>query len=305
MMKAIISGANGLVGMSVANYLSSLGIEVLCLGRKILSPTEVSECFGLTSSYLKLDMKDIDSLVDRVESITWSPGSKCVFFNFAWRGDQRLTDGGFSEQFNNAIYAAEAVRSAKKLGCVKFVNTGTLEETFVERSLKEGSGHSYQSTQLDYALAKLASRDMCKMVAYLEKIDYVHTRLSVPLASDLSRGTYVAGTLKKIIDGEPYDKPKNNQLFDFVFTDDVARAYSRIGFKGKNKADYFIGTSRFMTLGQCFEIFERLVSEGHSHEAEINAGGGDINVGIEALYRDTGFVPETQFQDIIKELVSP
>ena len=32
---------------------------------------------------------------------------------------------------------------------------------------------SNQFNQLNYALATLASRDMCKMVAYLEKIDYV------------------------------------------------------------------------------------------------------------------------------------
>jgi nucleoside-diphosphate-sugar epimerase len=305
MKKAIITGSTGLVGTAVAKHLSSLGIEVLCLGRQKLNAEDIRRQFGLGSSYLRLAMEDIASLVEHVDSIAWSPGTECVFFNFAWRGDQKLTDGSFDEQCSNAVHAAEAVRSAKKLGCIKFVNTGTLEETFVEQSLEGGSEHPYQSSQSDYALAKLASRDMCKMVAYLEKIDYVHTRLSVPLAPDLSRGTYVAATLKKIVEGKPYEGPTNKQLFDIIFTDDVARAFHLIGFKGKNKADYFIGTSRLMTLGQYFEIFERLVSSNCSDEADITAATSVASFDTEALYRDTGFVATSRFQDMIKNLESP
>ena len=305
MKKAIITGATGLVGMAVAKHFSKLGIEVLCLGRQILSPEDISRNFGVGSSYLRLAMEDMASLVGRVDSMAWSPGAECVFFNCAWRGDKKLTDGSFGEQLSNAVHAAEAVRSAKKLGCIKFVNTGTLEETFVEQSLEAGSEHPYQSTQSDYALAKLASRDMCKMVAYLEKIDYVHTRLSVPLAPDLSRGTYVAATLKKIVEGQTYEEPTNKQLFDIVFIDDVARAYHLIGLSGKNKADYFIGTSRLITLGQYFEMFERLVSSNCSDEANIAAAASVLSFDTEALYRDTGFVATTQLQDMIKNLVSP
>jgi len=305
MKKAIITGAAGLVGMAVARHFSSLGIEVLCLGRKILSSEDINRDFGVGSSYLRLAMEDMDSLVERVDLMAWSPGAECVFFNFAWRGHKKLTDGSFGEQLSNAIHAAEAVRSAKKLGCIKFVNTGTLEETFVEQLLEGMSDHPYQSTQSDYALAKLASRDMCKMVAYLEKIDYVHTRLSVPLAPDLSRGTYVAATLKKIVEGKPYEGPTNKQLFDIIFTDDVARAYHLIGLRGKNKADYFIGTSRLITLGQYFEMFERLVSSNCSDEADIAAAASVGHFDTEALYRDTGFVATTRFQDMIKNLLNP
>ena len=142
MKKAIITGSTGLVGMAVARHFSSIGIEVLCLGRQILSPEDISRHFGVGSSYLRLAMEDMDSLAERVELMAWSPGSECVFFNFAWRGHKRLTDGSFGDQMNNAVHAAEAVQSAKKLGCIKFVNVGTLEETFVEQFLE---GKSYFS----------------------------------------------------------------------------------------------------------------------------------------------------------------
>lgn len=302
MKKAIISGATGLVGMAVARHFSSLGVKTLCLGRQVLSLEDVRNNFGAESNYLCLAMEDIASLAQRVDSMGWSPGSECVFFNFAWRGSEKLTDGSFSDQLSNAVHAAEAVQEAKRLGCIKFVNAGTLEETFVERFLAGDNDYPYQSSQTDYALAKLAAKDMCKMVAYLEKIDYVHTRLSIPLASDLSRGTYVAATLKRIAEGMPYDAPSNKQLFDIVFLDDVTRAYYLIGVNGKNKADYFIGTSRPATLAQYFARFERIVNNQLSEVTDPVAETDAEIFSTTAIRQDTGFVASARFHDIIEKV---
>ena len=302
MKKAIINGATGMVGMAVTRYFASLGIETLCLGRQSLSPEDIRSNFGTGSSYLSLAMEDLASLEEWVDLMAWAPGPECIFFNFAWRGCEKLADGSFGDQLNNAVHAAEAVRVAKKLGCIKFVNTGTLEESLVERFLAGNRDYPYHSAQTDYALAKLAARDMCKMVAYLEKIDYVHTRLSVPLVPDLSRGTYVAATLKKIAEGMPYEAPSNKQLFDIVFLDDVARAYYLIGNNGKNKADYFIGTSKPATLAQYFARFERIVKNQCSEDADLVAATETDFFSTAAIHQDTGFVASTRLQDIIEKV---
>lgn len=305
MKKAIITGATGLVGLAVARYFSSLSISVLCLGRQTFSAADASTHFGGSATYLQLAMEDIQSLDKQLNAIGWLPGDDCVFFNFAWGGDTRLTDGGFAVQLNNAIHAAQAVRSAKGIGCVKFVNAGTLEETYVEQYLTGKSTATYQSSQTDYALAKLASRDMCKMVAYMEKIDYVHTRLSVPLAPDLSQGSYVAQTLKKIFDGTSYTPPENKRRFDIIFTDDVARAYQMVGTDGKNKADYFIGSSRPATLADYFAYFEQQVRGTAKGKLETYDEDGVRLFSTELLHRDTGFIATTQFEDLIRRLKTP
>jgi nucleoside-diphosphate-sugar epimerase len=300
--RAIITGATGLIGTAVAKHFSSLGIELLCLGRQKLTAEEIDRSLGAGSSYLSLAMEDISSLPTQAESIGWSSGGQTVFFNFAWGGNQRLTDGEFSDQLNNAVYAAEAMRTAKRLGCIKFVNSGTLEETFVEQFLQGDREQPYASEQTNYALAKLAARDMCKMVAYIEKIDYVHTRLSVPLASDLSRGNYVALTLKKIAQGEVSEAPQNEQLFDIVLTDDVARAYYLIGQRGMNKADYFIGTSRPATLKQHFERFKSLLQGAHVEDYATVTDSRAQFFDPLALQLDTGFVASAGLQEIIQHV---
>jgi nucleoside-diphosphate-sugar epimerase len=134
----------------------------------------------------------------------------------------------------------------------------------------------------------------------MEKIDYVHTRMSIPLAPDLSMGSYVAKTMKLISEKRAYTPPQNQALFDIISTDDVAHAYQLIGKFGLNTADYFIGTARPATLAEYFDCFTRYIhGEGkvtldNKHQDEFKM------FSTEELHRDTGFVPAVQFKDIIQ-----
>lgn len=306
MKTAIITGATGLVGSAVAKHLAKHGVHVLCLGRKTLTEPEVATAFGIESaSYMALPMEDIDSLPRRIEEIRWPLGDECVFYHFAWRGAEKLTDGAFRDQFINATYTANAVVAAKHAGCVKFVAAGTMEETFAESYLStDEKPGPYESAQTDYAIAKLAARDMSKIVAYLEKIDYIHTRLSVPLDPSLGRGGYVGTTMRKILNGEPYQLPSNPNLFDIISTADVAEAYLKIGQHGRNKADYFIGASRPKTLREFFQICERI----RDGDLEAMASPGDSVPQTElfstkSLLEDTGFTPSVTYEQLLKSLV--
>lgn len=300
MQKAIITGSTGLLGMATARHLSDAGTPVLCIGRKSLSPSEIRHNFGHNATYLPLSMEKISSLEKETNKIEWDTNLDCIFYNFAWGGIKSLTDGTFEEQLKNAVHAAKAVKTAKEIGCSKFVNVGTLEETYVERHLKD-QNLTYNVNQSNYALSKLASKNLCKMTAYLEKLDYVHTRLSAPLISDLSKGTYVASTLRKIFNGVPYEKPTNKQLFDIVLTEDIAKAFYLIGHHGKNKADYFIGTSQPDTLAGYFQKFEQglkgLLETSLTREVSNN------NIfDTSELKLDTGFTPERNLLNVIKQI---
>jgi nucleoside-diphosphate-sugar epimerase len=289
MRAAIVTGATGLVGRAVAKCLAANGINVLAVGRRLLGPEEVETVFGDPVPYVSMEMQRVQDLPARLESIGWHPGDECVFYHFAWGGALKLTDGSFSEQLSNAIYAPNAVKAAKQLGCTKFVDAGTTEETFIGKHIKEGSPARYESAQTNYGLSKIASRDMCSMVAYLEKIDYVHTRMSVPLDLGLQAGSYVASTLRKIADGKSYEAPLNERFFDFVSLDDVARAFLLIGRSGANKADYIIGTGKPTTLRHFFNSFQRRAS-GAPEEDPLPVSTDILEqFSIAQLQQDTGF----------------
>ena len=288
---AIITGSTGLVGRAVAKCLLANGIDVLCLGRRKLEPAGVKELFGAQVPYLSTTMSDIVDLPSKIEGIRWNPGKECVFYHFAWAGASRLTDGSFSEQLANAVHAPNAVKTAQQLGCTKFVNAGTMEETYVEKHLKKRTTARFVSAQTNYSLSKIACRDMCSMVAYLEKIDYVHTRMSVPLDIELENGSYVAGTLKKIALAQAYEPPVNERLFDIISLVAVANAFLLIGRLGKNKADYFIGSGEPTTLANFFNSFQAMttgVAEGR--DQRISSDLVEM-FSVEEIKRDTGFRP--------------
>ena len=303
MDSAVITGATGLIGLAVAKYLSGLGIPLLCMGRRAISQDKVRDHFGDMSEYIRLSMEEINSLPDIIKSSSWRPGNNAIFFHFAWSGKDGLADGSLDNQLNNAAWAAEAVGIAKIIGCNKFVNSGSVQESIIERHVNERGCPDTHLDQLNYALAKVASRDMCKMQAYIERVDYVHTRVSVPIASDLSRGTYIACALRKIMKGEVFEHPHNESLYDLVLLEDVARAYFEIAKKGLNKRDYYIGPGQPAPLRHHFETFKHLIN-GENCELYSDQTKSHCMFDTRLLYDDTGFLPALGLKDIISRAFS-
>lgn len=309
MKKAIVTGATGFVGSAVVRELLCKDIEILALGRKSwqeVDPQRLTKTDNL--KYLQIEASEMFYLPERIREIDWEVGNSCIFYNFAWSGVNRLTDGTLEDQIKNVIYSANAVMAAKKLGCTKFVNAGTIEETFVEKYFEfNWCKRGYHSSLGIYAASKLAARDMCRLVAYLQKIDYVHTRFSVLVDENLSTVGFIPSVFKKILDREMYDAPQNDQLFDILPLEDGAKAYYLIGKNGKNKADYFIGSGNPKTLTHYFTEF-KIIADGIEYN-DINYSPSSKQIlGIDAfsiadLIQDTGFVLSGSFEDFIKKVV--
>ncbi len=249
-------------------------------------------------------MSDVAQLADRLRVMGWDAGDSCVFFHFAWEGDLRLTDGNLETQLSNAVHSANAVQSAKEAGCIKFINAGTLEETFAE-CFVEGQHPEYQSQQSNYAVAKLASRDLCKLVAYINKIDYVHTRLSAPLDSSLAQVSYIASTLRAIIAGEPFATPTNKNPVDITSVEDVAYAYFLLGERGRNKADYFVGCASPVLLTELFTQFDAAINRANPFR--LNSSISELGFFSSGLLRaDTGYSPPCfPFEKLLEWAVKP
>ena len=298
MKKAIVSGSTGLVGSSVVRSLIDKKISFLCLGRKKISNEDLIKKFGQHVQYLVIDMDDIESLPEKIKTLDFQIGQECVFFNFAWGGNNSLTDGGFDKQFKNSINASKAVKIASVLGCSKFVNCGTIQESIAELSISNNT--KFNNSQRDYAISKIATRDMCLMIAYLEKIDYVHTRLSVPLDPKVENSGYISNVISNIMNGKEYSKPKNDELFDITHIDDVANAYYLIGLNGQNKSDYYIGASSPRTLNEYFKITENFYN-GKKIELYPDIQTQSI-FNNKSLINETKFSLKYDFINILKEI---
>ncbi|MGE0431096.1 MAG: NAD-dependent epimerase/dehydratase family protein [Planctomycetota bacterium] len=311
MKQAIVTGATGFVGSAVVRELLEHDIEVLALSRRPRADIAES-CIPIhrLATCLELDLEHMAELPARAGALGWRLGNQCVFFHFAWAGRSRLTDGGIDDQVRNVARAAGAVVAARALGCIRFVNAGTLEETFLERHLQADWLQPYHNPQQElYAVAKLAARDMCRLVAYLQKIEYVHTRFSAFVDESLAGGGFIAAVLRQIRDGAPWDKPTNAHLFDLIPLREGARAYRLIGEHGVNKADYVIGSGFPRRLEDYFAAFDAM-KRGVAPAARAPAAeaGPGRPVRFEdfqcpRLHRDTGFSLGTTLMESLAPLL--
>tara|TARA_X000000950_G_scaffold284856_1_gene388962 strand:- start:71 stop:970 length:900 start_codon:yes stop_codon:yes gene_type:complete len=297
MDSAIIAGSHGLIGSEVSKYFQERGIKTLRLGRKKRIQNSDNN-----NIYLPIEMKNIAELKTLIKKINFIPGKECVFFNFAWSGENKLTDGSFTTQLNNSIYSAEALKIAKDIGCCKYIDSGSMEETYAEKILNNDS--KIDLTQENYAIAKITSRDISKIVAYLEKIDYVHTRISVPLDLELKKGGYITNVIKKIISNEEFESPKNTKIFNFISTRDIAEAYYLIGCKAENKSDYFIGNKQnSFTLKDFFDDITQMIKK-EAYEESNNNYFIDKNFDTDPIRLDLGFESKMDLKSIVKEFIN-
>jgi nucleoside-diphosphate-sugar epimerase len=299
MKKAIVTGSTGLIASGVVECLLDNNIEVVALGRREIKESRINHLLDHPNlKYLQLEMSEIKSLPLLLKEINWLPGSDCVFYHFAWSGSNRLADGSIQDQFNNVTYSSNAVIVAKELACKKIINAGSQEENFVDRYLESHwVEQSYHSNMYVYGSTKVTARDMCLLLAYINKIDYVHTRISVILEESLETNNYVNSVLKKILKQEKFDQPLNNQLFDFISKEECAKVYYLLGQNGKNKSNYLLGSGNPMTLHEFFNEFS-LKTNGKKIDAiEVSPSNNLIlkkdDFNISDLINDIDFRPNS------------
>lgn len=306
MNRAIVLGSTGYVGSAVVKKLLDDNVFVLAVGRK--SFDQANKILPLESNsidYFQISEKGLAQLSKSKKWKDWSINGDTVFYNFSWSGINRLTDGGLSDQLKNTVLSVDAVHVSKEMGCIKYINVGSTEETLFEFYLKNNwKKEPYYLNSINYAEAKLVSRDMSMLTAYLEKVDYIHTRFSVVIDRSLLGNGYIASSLKKLKHGKAITPVENNQLFDIVDLDDLASAYVAIGYYGKNKADYYIGSGNPMKLSEYFSLFLEYKGNTFLSKKVTLHNKSDLYdcFSTKSLLRDTGFSIKKNFEQIATEI---
>ncbi len=250
-----ITGATGYIGRHLVKAFAGQNIKVFVLTRNYINK-ELEEYWKDCDIFnIKIELSRVGKLKKILCENKFNDLSDSVFIHLGWEGASSLTDGGIEAQMKNVIYASECLQAASSIGCKKFINIGSAQEVFLEENLIEREDIS----QSDYAIAKLGSRDIVKILGYLNKIDTAHITFSVPLDINLSGTGYVPTSLRKIINKEEIDLPKSNQIFDLISMSDLVSAIKNIAYEGENQKNYYIGSGIFKTLANHFKDFSKYI----------------------------------------------
>ncbi len=289
MKNVIVLGANGFIGSAVVKELLNNNVKVLAVvhnGHDDNLPEsdnlEICSC----------NMENVSELESFVEQ-----GKYDTFYHFAWNGSAGEKRADVSLQLDNAKFIVEALKTAKNLGCERFLHAGSIvEHETMAASYKDGNkpGMGYV-----YGCGKVAAHIMCMSVAAKIGIDLIWPEITNAYGPGERSPRLVNTTIKKCINGESPEFTAATQNYDFVYIDDVARAFRLIGENGKPFTEYLIGSSGAKPLRQfLLEMRDSIAPNIEFKFGEIPFTGVDLPLSsFDCLktFEDTGFKAEIPF----------
>lgn len=292
---AVVNGALGSVGLALVEALLKKGIRTCAVvypgdPRIAMLPegTEVIPC----------DMREIAALKDRIDTAD-------AFFHLAWMGTIGPGRDDMLLQTENIRCAIEAAKVAAELHCQVYVGVGSQAEHGRVEGLVRPETACFPVT--GYGMAKLCAGQMTRSVCRQLGMRHVWARiLSVygPHDGPLSVTSVI---MDKLMAGEKPSLTAGEQLWDYLYADDVAEGLYRMAASGRDGAVYPLGSGQVRTLREYFELIRDAV------DPTLPLGLGEVpyapnqvmhlQADLTTLTADTGFVPQVRFEDGIRETV--
>jgi len=297
MKTAIVTGATGFIGSWLLEKLIHEGVQVTALVLEDedfqFEPSIGSACKVVRyRPDLLLDLEDFDNGSD-------------VFYNLGWGGVAPEQKNDLEIQFANIRSSVDAVRFASKIGCARFVGIGTASEYVYCDGLI--SSKEPPSPADFYGAAKVSARYMSKQLADMLGIGFIWTILPSTFGPRRNDNNIVTYTIRTLLDGGCPSYTKLEQMWDFLYIEDVVNALFLIGKKGVDGKFYGIGSGVHRPLREYIESIRDAVNP------DLPLGVGDRPypqgtvpsscIDANVLVADTGFTPTFTFEEGIEKTI--
>lgn len=296
--KVVITGATGAVGMALIQEFINSGIEVLVL------------CRENSKRNINLPEHPLVELrycaLDQLEFIQNDSGKQYdAFYHLAWDG----TTGPFRDdmlmQNQNVRYSIEAVKAAKRFGCKVFIGAGSQAE--YGRVKEKLNADTPAFPENGYGIAKLCAGQMTRITAQQLGMDHVWVRiLSIygPYDGDQSLIMY---TIRELLKGATPQLTRGEQIWDYLYSEDAARALHLLAKEGHSDKIYVLGSGKARALSDYILEIKDIIRA----DAEVNFGAvpyGEKQVMYlcadpESLKKDIGFEASTTFAQGVEKVL--
>ena len=298
-MRAVITGPTGAVGVSLIQELIANDWEVIAVVR----PNSARLSAIPTDSRVRV----VPCALDHIKDLSSLIVEKCdVFYHFGWDGTYGDTRTDLYRQNQNVIYTIDAVHIAKELGCTVFVGAGSQSEF----GHVDGILHPDMVCNPDngYGAAKLAACHASRILC--TQLDIRHEWCRIVSLYGPYDGTYTMtmSIIKALLHGESPKCTKGDQIWDYIYSKDAARAFRLVAEKGKHGSIYCFGTGETHRLSD----FVKTIRDQINPDLPIQFGAipyypnqvMHLEADITNLKEDTGFMPQYSFEDGIRETIA-
>lgn len=298
MKRAIITGATGAVGTALVKELITNNVETLVLCREGSRRNhQIPDHPLVTRKHCSLD---------QLASIENDTGKDYdVFYHFAWMGTTGAERNDMYLQNQNVRFALDAVGAAERFGCKIFIGAGSQAEYGRVEGVLKPDTPAYP--EMGYGIAKLCAGRMTREYAHQLDMRHIWTRILSVYGPNDGAQSMVMSTIHKLQNGEVPQFTKGEQMWDYLYSGDAAKAFFLLGDKGADGKTYVLGSGNARPLIDYIKIIRDEVNP----KAKLDIGAIPyvpkqvmyLQADIEELRRDTGFKPEMRFDEGIRKIL--
>lgn len=299
-MKIIITGPTGAIGMALIKKCIEEKTYVLAICHR--GSERIANI--PTSPYVRVLEADLSELFAIDGSIEERYD---VFYHLAWKGTTGEARNDMYLQNQNVKHTLDAVELAHRLGCKTFIGAGSQAEYGrVEGRL---SPETPTFPENGYGMAKLCAGQMSRSMCERLGMKHIWVRILSVYGPYDGAGSMVSSTIRTLLAGGHAPFTPGEQMWDYLYSGDAARAFYLLAEKGISGKIYVLGSGQARPLKEYITKIYQTVCQVKSETGSI--GIGDLNYGekqvmflladISQLAQDVGFEPEVSFENGIRD----
>ena len=295
---AVVTGPTGAIGTALCLELAQNDIHVFAICRPN-SPRAAAIPQHPLIEVVPCDMREFAHLPKLI------PQGADAFYHFAWAHTTGEGRNDMTAQTENISCTLEAVRAAHALGCQVFVGAGSQAEYGRVEGLLKPDTPCFPEN--GYGIAKLCAGQMSRIECKKMSIDHIWVRILSVYGPGDSDATMISGVIQALLCGKKPSLTAGEQLWDYLYASDAARAFRLIAEQGNNGKIYPLGSGIARPLREYVEEIRDAI------DPALPLGFGEVpysplqvmhlEADISTLQADTGFTPTTAFADGIRATI--
>ena len=298
MKNVIVTGTTGEIGLALVGELLAHNQNVTVIVR----PNSKRVGRLPQNSNLQILECELDSLPELLHSGRM-PGHCDMFYHLGW--DYSRDHNNVDKQILNVGYTLKAIDVAVQLGCSCFVGAGSQAEYGRKDGVIDEDTSCFPETA--YGIAKLCAEQMGRLICEQKGIRFVWPRIFSVYGPGDAESTMVISVIRQLLAGKIPALTKGEQMWDFLYTSDCARALWLLGEKETCEGVYCIGSGVSKPLRLYIQEIRDNIDTGlalgfgerpYSERQVMN-----LSVSIDKLVKDTGFQPEVKFTAGIRQTI--
>lgn len=293
----IMTGATGFIGSAVLREFLSVGCRVIVLLRKSSNIERLNEITGFeVLTYKSLDDEDLISQLREKKPD--------VFLQMAWSGVLGKDRNELFQIRENVSLTMNSVELSSATGCAHWIGIGSQAE-YGNQNKQMHERSPLEPTTI-YGKAKVACCWTALGLCQTYDLNGTWLRLFDPYGPGDRPEWLIPYLIKEMSIGNAPRLTSCEQLWDYIYIDDVARAIKMV-VESEAVGIYNLGSGKTVSLKKVVEIIQRLVN------VNVQPGFGDIeyrkdqvmclHADISKLSGVTGWQPTIELEEGLRKTV--